>query len=210
MSEIFSNFSNSLTSLTLNFSICLSNLNCCKNCFCFSACSILRRACSFLKNNFISFVLCFSNLISSFKACSFNFTLNSTSFCFSFAISIFSNLSLSCFSNLTFLASSFLRILYCKIVSDILSKNAWIYFSILKFIWNFISGFNEFWKLITFKIKPDFFSSLVLNFFNIFFDLIILNLLLIFFILRFDFFIGFLFIFFGFVFIFFGFVFIFF
>ena len=142
-----------MTSLTLNFSICLSNFNCCKNCFCFSACSILKIACSFLKNSFVSFILCFSNLISSFKTFSFNLTFSSDSFCFSLAISIFSNLSCSCFSNFILLASSFFMILYCEIVSDILSKNAWIYFSKLKFNFKLIFGFREFWKFIIFKRK---------------------------------------------------------
>ena len=133
----------------------------------------------------MSLALCFSNLASSFKACSFNLTFNSCSFCLSFAISIFSCLSLSCFFNFNLLSSSFLRILYWEIVDAILSKNAWIYFSKLKFILKFISGFREFWKLITFKIKfcffrtldfTDFFLNFLLFFFNP--DLIFLIFLL--------------------------------
>jgi len=119
----------------------------------------------------MSFVLCFSNLISSFKACSFNLTFNSASFCFSFAISIFSNLSCSCFSNFNLLASSFFRILYCEIVSAILSKNAWIYFSKPKFNLNLNSGLREFWKLINFKRKFDCFDSIDLYFFITFLNL---------------------------------------
>ena len=172
-----------MTSLILNFSICLSNLNCFKNCFCFSACSILKSACSFLKNSFISFVLCFSNLISSFKACSFNLTFNSASFCFSFAFSIFSNLSFSCFSNFNLLASSFFKILYCEIVSAILSKNAWIYFSTPKFNLTLNSGFREFWKLTNFKRKSGFFGDVDLYFFITFLDFLTFLFLEFFFVL---------------------------
>jgi hypothetical protein len=105
----------------------------------------------------MSFVLCFSSLISSFNACSFNLVFNSSSFCFIFSSLIFSNLSFSCFSNFNLLASSFFRVLYSDIVFAILSKNACIYFSKLKFILNLISGLKEFWKLIIFKIKFSFF-----------------------------------------------------
>ena len=101
----------------------------------------------------ISLFLCFSNLISSFKACSWSLTFNSCSFCFWFAIEIFSNLSSSCFSNFNLLVSSFLSILYWSIVLAILSKKPFIYFSIFKLILKLNWGFKEFWKFINFSRK---------------------------------------------------------
>ena len=111
----------------------------------------------------MSFVLCFSNLISSFNACSFNLVLNSSSFCFIFSSLIFSNLSFSCFSNFNLLDSSFFKVLYSRIVFAILSKNAWIYFSIFKFNFKFISRLKEFWKLIILEIKFFFFIGFTLK-----------------------------------------------
>ena len=137
-----------MTSLILNFSICFSNLSCCKNCFCFSACSILRIACSFLKNSLISLVLCFSILISSLKTLFFSFNLSASSLCFCFSNSIFSFVSLSISSSLILLFCSSFKNLYCEIEFAILSKNAWIYFSKLKFIEKLIFGFKKnFYKI---------------------------------------------------------------
>ena len=150
-----------MTSLILNFSICFSNLNCFKNCFCFSACSILNKACSFLKKIFMSFALCLSNFTSSFKACSWSLIFNSFCFCLSFSRLIFSCLSFSNFSNFSLLNSSFLVSLYSEIVLAILSKKACIYFSILKLILKFNWGFKEFWKLIIFKMKFCFLNTLL-------------------------------------------------
>ena len=106
----------------------------------------------------MSLVLCFSNLISSFKVCSFNLIFNSCSFCFWFWRSIFSCLTFSIFSSFNLLVSSFFNILYCPIVLAILSKKDWINFSIPKLILRLISGFKEFCKLINFKIKFCFFG----------------------------------------------------
>ena len=106
----------------------------------------------------MSLVLCFSNLISSFKVCSFNLIFNSCSFCFWFWRSIFSCLAFSIFSSFNLLVSSFFNILYCPIVLAILSKKDWINFSIPKLILRLISGFKEFCKLINFKIKSCFFG----------------------------------------------------
>ena len=118
----------------------------------------------------MSLALFFSIFISSLKVCSFNLIFNSSSFCFSFSSLIFSNLSCSCLSNFNLLTSSFLTILYWSIAFAILSKNAWIYFSKLKFILKFISGFKEFWKLIILRIKFSFLGSLDLKTFFIFFE----------------------------------------
>jgi hypothetical protein len=91
----------------------------------------------------MSLVLCFSILISSFKAVSFNFNLNASSFCFCFSNSILALVSLSISSSLIFLFCSSFKNLYCEIELAILSKNAWIYFSKLKFILKLIFGFKE-------------------------------------------------------------------
>jgi hypothetical protein len=91
----------------------------------------------------ISLVLCFSILISSLKALSFSFNLSASSLCFCFSNSIFSFVSLSISSSLILLFCSSFKNLYCEIEFAILSKNAWIYFSKLKFIVKLIFGFTE-------------------------------------------------------------------
>ena len=113
--------------------------------------------------------LCLSNFTSSFKACSCSLIFNSFCFCFSFSSLIFSCLSFSNFSNFNLLASSFLVSLYSKIVSAILSKKAWIYFSMLKLILKFIWGFKEFWKFIILKIKFRFLAIFLFLIFFVFF-----------------------------------------
>ena len=157
-----------MTSLILNFSICFSNFSCCKNCFCFSACSILIIACSFLKNSLISLVLCFSSFISSLRVCSLNLVFNISSSFFFFCNAIFSILSFSIFSNFNLLVSSFFKILYFVIVSEILSKNAWIYFSKLKFILILIFGLNDNCILTNLEIKLSLLSFFTTAFFFIF------------------------------------------
>ena len=72
-------------------------------------------------------------------------------------------------------------ILYCEIVSDILSKNAWIYFSKPKFNFKLILGLREFWKFIIFKRNPDFLEFTSLDFFIIFFVFLIRYFLEVFF-----------------------------
>ena len=114
--------------------------------------------------------------------------------CFSFAISIFSNLSFSSFSSFNLLASSFFKILYCEIVSAILSKNAWINFSKPKLNLKLNSGFNEFWKFNNFNKKPCFFGLADLIFigffcflFFFFFRMLILFIILFFILILFGF-----------------------
>ena len=101
----------------------------------------------------MSLVLCFSNLISSLRAWSFNFNFKSSSFFLFFCISIFFNLSFSNCSILNLLFSSFLRILYFAIESEILSKNTWIYFSSLEYRFILKFGFIDNWNFTILYIK---------------------------------------------------------
>ena len=135
----------------------------------------------------MSLFLCFSSLISSFKACSLSLTFNSCSFCFWFEIEIFSNLSCSCFSNFNLLVSSFLSVLYWSMVWAILSKNAFIYLSKFKLILKLNLGFKEFWIVINFNRK--FWSFEILK------SLFVLLIFKIFFLFFFDFRLFFLFLF---------------
>ena len=117
----------------------------------------------------MSLVLCFSILISSFKAFSFIFNLRASSFCFCFSNSIFCLFSLSISSSLIFLFCSSFKNLYCEIEFAILSKNAWIYFSKLKLILKLIFGFKENWNLTSLEIKLFCLISIDFIFFCFFF-----------------------------------------
>ena len=87
-------------------------------------------ACSFLKNNFISFALSLSNFCSCFNWISFSFKKANSSAFFCFSISIFSFSACSIFSSLICLFSSALISLKRINLNSILWKNFCINLSI--------------------------------------------------------------------------------
>ena len=87
-------------------------------------------ACSFLKNNFISFALSLSNFCSCFNWISFSFKKAASSAFFCFSISIFSFSACSIFSSLICLFSSALISLKRINLNSILWKNFCINLSI--------------------------------------------------------------------------------
>ena len=103
----------------------------------------------------ISLFLCFSNFISSLSACSLILIFNFSSSSFSFWSFTFSNCSFSICSNFNLRFWSSFKVWYFSIVSEILSKNDWIYFSRLKLNLKLNFGLRDSWNFTTLEIKSS-------------------------------------------------------